>query len=151
MSGWKLTAQGKAVERYFQDLDHKEVDVGFMEGGGSYDDVTTIAQVAAWNEYGTRHIPARPFLHDSIEFNRTKIQNFFVSQIKSGIASGAFSAGTTLTQLGVFTKGLVQKEIRDGMWVPNAPATVRKKGSSKPLIDTGRMRKSVEFVVKRSE
>ena len=31
---------------------------------------------------------------------------------------------------------------------PNAPSTIRKKGSDKPLIDTGRLRQSVNYVIK---
>lgn len=31
-------------------------------------------------------------------------------------------------------------------WVPNKPSTVRKKGSSKPLIDSGQLRNSIEVI-----
>ena len=45
-------------------------------------------------------------------------------------------------------KGIVQKTIKEGSFVPNAPSTIRKKGSDKPLIDTGRLRQSVNYHIK---
>ena len=35
----------------------------------------------------------------------------------------------------------------EGDFEPNAPSTIRKKKSDKPLIDTGRMRQSVMTVI----
>ena len=46
-------------------------------------------------------------------------------------------------------KMYVQKEIVDGSFEPNAESTIKKKGSDKPLIDTGTMRQSVTYVVRK--
>jgi hypothetical protein len=35
-------------------------------------------------------------------------------------------------------------------WAANAPATVKKKGSDKPLINTGQLRKSITYVVRET-
>lgn len=35
----------------------------------------------------------------------------------------------------------------NGEWASNSPATIKKKGSSKPLIDTGRLRGSITYEV----
>lgn len=35
----------------------------------------------------------------------------------------------------VFVRGLVQETIKEGEFSPNAPSTIKKKGSDKPLID----------------
>lgn len=45
--------------------------------------------------------------------------------------------------------GLVQEKIESGSYEPNAPSTIRKKKSDKPLIDTGRMRQSVKYVIRK--
>ena len=58
------------------------------------------------------------------------------------------TAQQALQKIGVFAKGLVQQEIVDGGFAPNAESTVKKKGSDKPLIDSGLMRESVNFVIK---
>ena len=45
-------------------------------------------------------------------------------------------------------KDVIQESITEGAWEPNAPSTVAKKKSSKPLIDTGRMRQSVNYIIR---
>ncbi|EFA29062.1 conserved hypothetical protein, partial [Haemophilus influenzae HK1212] len=45
-------------------------------------------------------------------------------------------------------QGDVQLNIARGNWVANAKSTIKQKGSSKPLIDTGKMRQSVKGIVK---
>jgi hypothetical protein len=44
--------------------------------------------------------------------------------------------------------GDIQHEITVLRHPPNAPATIRAKGSSKPLIDTGEMRQSVTYQIR---
>lgn len=36
-------------------------------------------------------------------------------------------------------------------WAPNSPVTIALKGSERPLVDTGELRKSITYVVKESE
>jgi hypothetical protein len=106
----------------------------------------TVAEVAAWNEFGTEHAPPRPFLRQSIDNNRANINAMGNAQLVK-ICRGEQTAQGALSALGAMQVGLVQKTIRDGDFEPNAPATIKRKGSDKPLIDTGRMRQSVHYVV----
>lgn len=124
-----------------------EVKVGFQNGEAKEDDGTDVYDVAAWNELGTEHMPSRPFLRKSIDENEEKIVNFMKSQ-KGNMLNGA-SAEQVLKEIGIFQKDLVQEKITNGSFEPNAESTKRKKGSSKPLIDTGRMRQSVNYVIKQ--
>ena len=78
--------------------------------------------------------------------NGEKIGAFCQSEIQK-VAQGGTAQGA-LEALGVFGKGLVQEKISTGDFEPNAPSTIRKKGSDKPLIDTGRLRQSVNYVIK---
>ena len=52
-----------------------------------------------------------------------------------------------LHQLGNWYRDVQRAHIRNGNWVPNAPATIRRKGSDRPLIDTGQLVNSVEYEV----
>lgn len=54
-----------------------------------------------------------------------------------------------MKEIGVFQKDMVQTTIEDGYFEPNSEATIRRKGSSHPLIDTGTMKNSVNFVIKK--
>ena len=68
--------------------------------------------------------------------------------MKRDIVSGK-SAESVLKKIGIFQKDLMQEKITSGSFTPNAPATIKKKGSSHPLIDSGRMRQSVNYVIQK--
>ena len=122
-----VTADGRKFQQMLKELAEKEVRVGFQHGKATEEDGTDICDIAAWNELGTVHIPARPFLRMSVDDNASKIKSFLQEK----------------------KKDLIQEKITDGSFAPNAASTVKKKGSSKPLIDTGRMRQSVNYEIKQ--
>lgn len=142
-----MTAEGRRFQQMLRELATLEVKVGFQNGDAKEDDGTDVCDVAAWNELGTEHMPSRPFLRKSIDENEEKIVNFMKSQ-KGNMLNGA-SAEQVLKEIGIFQKDLVQEKITNGSFEPNKESTIRKKGSSKPLIDTGRMRQSVNYVIKQ--
>lgn len=145
--GWSdLTPEGK---KYFSELGklaNLEVQVGFQDGSTN-EEGTSLAEIAAYNELGTSTIPARPFMKQSFENHEKELQSA-CDEVNKVLSEG----GTTemaLEELGVFSKGLIQEEIVSGNFAPNSPATIAAKGSSTPLIDTGQMRQSVNYVIKR--
>ena len=83
----------------------------------------------------------------SVDDNSDKINSFMSAQ-KRSIINGE-SADRILKKIGIFQKDLIQEKITEGSFAPNAPSTIKAKGSSKPLIDTGRMRQSVNFEIKQ--
>jgi hypothetical protein len=50
-------------------------------------------------------------------------------------------------RIGMVAVGDVQRRIVQRIPPPNAPSTIAKKGSDVPLIDTGRLRQSVDYTV----
>lgn len=102
---------------------------------------------AIWNHYGTsRGIPPRPFLLNAMRRHRAK----YLQAMKSAgaqILRGTMDSRTALNRLGIMAQGDVQQEINMTMTPPNAAATIRAKGSSHPLIDTGEMKGKVTWKV----
>ncbi len=143
----KGSAATKRLEKLTKEMGSKSIEVGFNESSGTYKDGPTVAQVAAWNEYGTEHSPSRPFMRQTMVDYRDKISEYAGEALKTAAAEHGDIA-TVMNKVGAYTKGRMQKEIRDGDWVPNAPSTIANKGSSKPLIDSGRMRQSIVYVIK---
>lgn len=141
-----LTAEGRKFQKMLKELADLQVRVGFQQGEASQDGVD-MCDIAAWNELGTEHSPSRPFLRKSVDENVDKINGFLQSK-KSDLVRGK-SAEQVLKEIGIFQKDLIQEKITEGSFTPNAPATIKKKGSDKPLIDTGRMRQSVNYVIKK--
>lgn len=141
-----LTPEGKKYFRELKKMTDMEIQVGF-QGDQKYEDGTSIAQVAAVNEFGASDIPERPFMRQSFENHEGELQA--ACDAAQRLVSSGGSAEQALQQIGVIAKGLVQDEIVNGGFAPNAESTIKKKGSEQPLIDTGTMRQSVNFVVKR--
>lgn len=125
-----------------------KLSVGFFKGqmlkSGNKD--IPQAQIAYWNEFGTEDgkIPPRPFMRLSIEKNNKNWLKF----TKKGLLNNNLEIKKTINQLGLLMVGDIQKEITDLRTPPNAESTIKKKGSSNPLIDTGLMRNSVKHKVK---
>ena len=140
----KVTAEGKKFQKTLEDLDKLEVRVGIQQGSIGKNGVDLV-NIAMFNELGTVHIPSRPFLRDSVDAHSAEI-NAFLRSIRSRLIQGG-SAEDVLKKIGVFQEGLIQEEIVNGDFVPNSEATIKKKRSEKPLIDTGRMRQSINYVV----
>ena len=141
-----LTQEGKRFMKAMEQLEDLEVFVG-LQNDQKYEDGTNMVDVAAYNEFGTSTIPARPFFRQSYENHRSKLQSVCVQAAKTVIAGGA--PDKALDIIGAFAVGLVQEEIVNGNFAPNAPSTIRKKKSDKPLIDTGHMRQGIHYVKRR--
>lgn len=143
----RITPEGQRFFRELAELKELEVRVGFQRGKAQEEDGTDICDVAAFNELGTDHIPARPFIRQSVDDNESKINSFLKEEVKD-FAQGK-SAEQILKEIGIFQKDLMQDKITSGSFAPNAESTIKKKGSSKPLVDTGRMQQSVNYVIQK--
>lgn len=142
-----MTAEGRKFLQELRKLESLEVRVGFQAGDAVYDETgADVTEIAAYNEFGTSSMPARPFMRQSFENHEDELQK--ICDTANQTISNGGEAEDALNQIGVFCKGLVQQEIVDGGFEPNAESTVKKKGSAQPLIDTGLMRQSVNYVVK---
>jgi len=99
---------------------------------------------AASNEFGTEdgHIPERSFLRSTVIEKREIITKFvgkeFINYIKA-----VTSLDRALNRIGLKVTSLVKSKIKKGPFTPNAPATIKRKKSTRPLIDTGRMLNSI--------
>lgn len=143
-----MTPEGKKFLKELRKLESLEVQVGFQAGEATYDDTgADVAEIAAYNEFGSSGTPARPFMKQSFENHESELQKA-CDAANQTIAKGG-TAEQALNKIGVFCKGLVQQEIVDGGFAPNAESTIAKKGSATPLVDTGLMRQSVNYVVKK--
>lgn len=152
MAGYdKLTPEGKKFYAELEKLKQNEVFIGYQTGHAKHTDedgnTADMAEIAMFNELGTSTSPPRPFLRMTVDENKDKINQFVETQTKR-IAQGA-SAEQCMKQMGAFGVSLVQEKIGNGTFAPNAESTIKAKGSDKPLIDTGQLRQSVHYVIKK--
>jgi hypothetical protein len=106
----------------------------------------TIAEIGMIHEFGAprANIPERPFLIPAIIQGAgeiTELQQQYMRRVQLGTATKAYA----LSKLGELGVRLVQQNIRHGYFKALKPATIRRKGSSKPLIDSQQMIRSVTY------
>lgn len=104
----------------------------------------TLAQLGNILEHGTSRIPARPFLIPAIQTHAEALRHLNAALLVK-VLHGEMDKKTALGKLGAYGQGLVQQQIRATTEPPNAPSTIRQKGSSHPLIDSGQMVQNVAW------
>lgn len=132
-----------SIVRNLKLLNRSATKVGVQ--AGEKNDGKSIAEYAAYNEFGTKDIPSRPFMRTAFDKNRVELYNFSDAQYNNVLAR-RLSTINALGLVGEFFQNKIQQSIEQGNWEPNDPKTVKQKGSSKPLIDTGTMKNSIRHV-----
>lgn len=117
--------------------------VGFLEGA-TYPNGTPVAAVAAFNEFGTSKAPPRPFFRPMVADKSPE----WGGAIEQNLIAKNYDVEATLNVVGDGIKGQLQQSIRSADVAADAPSTVKRKGFSQPLIDTGHMLASVDYEVK---
>jgi hypothetical protein len=145
----KLTPEGQKFYATIEELSRLQVRVGFQAGEKADASGADLCDIAAWNEVGTDTIPSRPFFAQSVDGHKSEIDSMCKSALK-GIANGE-SAKAILSKVGQRAVDLVVDEIGGGSFAENKPATIKRKGSEHPLIDTGLMQQSVHYFIKGKE
>jgi len=149
MSKVKVIDQGLISRlKQMNELAEHKILVGIQEGAGSTEDGSaTLAEVGYYQEYGTQDIPARPWLSEGIKrADPAKL----LKQIAVDVVEGK-SAQVALDRAGLVAMGAIQEGFTAIAWAPNAASTIKAKGSSQPLIDTGRLRQSVSYKIVKGD
>ena len=139
---------GKKLQRLLREAGKggvSGVKVGFFSTA-RYEDGTPVAAVAAWNEFGTETIPERPFFRNALAESERGVSNI----LAKGIDTKKMVVDERLAgRVGEYVQGKIRDSITALKEPPNAPETVRRKGSSDPLMDTGTLRNSVAWEVEQ--
>lgn len=103
-----------------------------------------MAALGATLNFGTddEHVPPRPWLVPGVESATQDI----LDTIADGLEKGTPSV-QVLEQVGVIAVGKVKEFMTDLSSPANATSTIKAKGSSNPLIDTGALRASVDYKI----
>lgn len=123
------------------------VFVGVRGGGDS-----ELVIIAASNEFGAPsvNVPERSYLRSTVDEKRADYAAALTRIVRDEV-DGKRVARLGLERLGAKAAGDVQRKIVALRDPPNAPSTIAAKGSSNPLIDTGRLRQSIDWVVRKGE
>lgn len=109
----------------------------------------SIIDVAIWNNYGTNNIPRRDFMTPASK----KWRKFFsesLDAVRRDMLDNKIDPDKFLKAMGQKGSDLISKEIIALDTPPNAKATIKAKGSSNPLVDTGDMARSTTWQIRKA-
>lgn len=135
-----------------KELGNNSIIAGVLKESGNADNGMTLAEIALINEFGTTKagrnhkvtIPSRPFMRQAADKNEKEWLDFSENVVGKMIDKGA-GAGQAYNIIGQKVEGDIKEIFVTGDFAPNAPATIAKKGSDTPLIDTGKLRQSIRY------
>jgi hypothetical protein len=120
------------IKSYHRQLSGKKAEVGLL------DNSENMATVAAYQEWGTIHIPERPFMRSTIRKNHTHYLRLSAHSIRMMNHGGLSPVGVVERSAHKVMED-IQKSIIDWSSPPNAASTIRIKGKNDPLVNTGLM------------
>jgi len=124
-----------------------DVRVGWFQTAKHPSGISTAA-IATVHEYGSEkaHVPKRAMLAPTVDTHRAEYARLYREAWASAI-DGKEPIERSLLRYGNRVRNDVVRLIVAGDFVPLAQSTIDRKGSSKPLQDTGTMRDQVEVRV----
>lgn len=145
------------VFRSLKLLEREEVLVGVPDTeAGRRDREINNAALAYIHDNGSpaQNIPARPFMRPGIEAARGRLEHRLLAAGKKAIAGKVDEAHKELEAVGLIAQSSIRTTINKGIPPPLKPKTLsarRRRGRSgtKPLIDTGQLRNSINYIVRR--
>jgi hypothetical protein len=117
-------------------------------------DLNTMPYSAAHELYVHEHgsplwkVPPRPILEPAMENGKEQIAELMKDAVEIALDGGDISPA--LEQVGMQGQNIARDWFTNpsNNWASNSDGTIKRKGSDKPLIDTGELRKSITYVVK---
>jgi hypothetical protein len=94
-------------------------------------------------------IPPRPIIEPAIELDKDKIIPELKAAAAAQLDGNRTGAVTGMKRTGMTAQNIVRNFFTDprNNWPPNAPSTIRRKGSSRPNISTGQLRAAMTYVL----
>jgi len=149
-------AKGKGLER-LQKLAEQlkarpEIKVGLLGVGDSRPGELTNVELGVIHEYGAPRagIPERSWLRATADLKRREWLALLERALKVALR-GKLTVDQALEVVGQKAVADIQARIRRGAGIPPPlqPATIAAKGSTRPLVDTGRFVQGISYQVVR--
>lgn len=139
-------------------LSKVDVLVGIPEENSSREgERITNAELAFIHTNGSpiQGIPARPIIEPAISDSENKEQIMVEIEraAEAGMDGNIEALSRYLNQAGMVAAEAVKMWFTNPKngWVPDSPLTIKRKGSDKPLINIGELRKSMSYVIREKD
>lgn len=154
--GLKKTSTVGTLEDRLMKLQRKDVLVGIPSSNASRKGEINNAELLYLHTHGSQlqHIPPRPVIEPAIQAPDNKANiTAELKQAAQGVLEGRpQDASQHLEMAGQVGSNAAVRWFTDPRngWAPNAPRTIKEKGSDRPLIDTGELRRAITYVVEET-
>jgi hypothetical protein len=136
--GWK------DLQKRLNEFKKLAIKVGIQTNAG-INKGSKIVDYAVANEFGVPgHIPERSFIRSTADARKNwvaEIDKAYIAIIDKNERPIA-----AISKIGIIARDDIKQTITDGVEPQNSPETIKKKGSSHTLIDTGVLRNSIHYV-----
>jgi hypothetical protein len=146
----RISDTDRGAKRLAKLLADGALSVGVLGGdasAGHEDSDLTVGEIAEIHEFGLGSAPRRSFLAGWVDEKKDEITSVIVKGSRALARGKVASMPVLLEQIGAWAVGSIQERISNGIEPPNAPETIKRKGSSVPLIDKGQLRASISYRV----
>lgn len=143
----------RRIKRNFQRLmQGRSVTIGIQgsQGTQKHKGGITNAALGFIHEFGApgAGVPQRSFLRSTVDRNRGQIKRMLEKAARNAVDTGDLDQ--RLAIVGEKVRSEVIETIDKSIGIePNAPSTIRKKGSSKPLVDSGVLKGAISSKVRK--
>ena len=141
-----------AYEKNLQQFKDSVVKAGILakDGSQNHSEGITVFQIGMIHEFGVpeKNIPRRSFIRVPIENNIKEITKLIENNHRL-VSENAMSAKVALDRIGIKAQNTIKESFRKNDWKPLKRATIKRKGSSRPLIDTGQLIGSISYIVEK--
>lgn len=152
MTGEGLAGIFEAIEK----LTSQEVLVGIPHGESRSDTDMTNAQIGYIQETGSpaMNLEARAFLAPGVEDCQELVSTQLTKAADEALKGNNQGIERCLNRAGMIAQNSVRAKINSGDFAPLSEATLRArrragKTRTKPLIDTGQLRNSITYIIKK--
>lgn len=101
----------------------------------------TIGDIATFHEFGTQFTPQRSFIRAWFDEGQAEHQQVIREELQQAAAGASLSQA--LERIALRLEGSCKQRMARGIPPPLSPVTIKRKGSSTPLVDQGILRNSI--------
>lgn len=141
--GGTIQHPGGTPYGYKTQKDAEKGQVRFLKKGEGY-------MVLGETQPHTIEIPARPYIRSTVD-TQSETYGKAAESLGKKIMDGKLHKADALALMGQKIEADIKRTIIELRSPPNAPATIRKKGSDNPLVDTGLLGGSIRYIVHGKE
>ncbi|BDN97299.1 hypothetical protein KAM621c_24040 [Citrobacter braakii] len=150
--GAKFETKGfdRVIRQRFAALAGITLTVGIHRG--KENNGVDVATYGAWNNFGTKNamgwelIPERPFMRFASDRIADWMESAAYKDILRDVMLGKLTAQQAIARIGAQAVAITRKTIADSaLYRPNSAITIARKGSTKPLIQSGTLIQTVNY------